>query len=122
MPCSAQEGKTLILKFGQNAYWLGRVDLFVSTTAPASASASAASSAGAPAAKRKVNCTFEWSYQANRRFAPDPAILSLLAAYLPPTSPSSSLVPAADRVLTQLLTPLDSRTSVRVLSSLSCAL
>ncbi len=122
MPITAQEGSTLIVKCGQNAYWLGKIDMFVTATTTTSSSitstntATTAAAAPTPPASsnRKVSVTYQWSYIANRKQKPDPDCIARLAKYLPPPTSSTANKQADEappQVLMRFTGALDSRTS-----------
>lgn len=64
------KSETLIHKSGQDAHWLGRVDLYVRKTEPCYDRESG-----------DVEVTFEWQMLCNRGFEPDPVLRALITRY-----------------------------------------
>lgn len=90
-PITWYEGNTLIHKSGQDAQFLGRVDLLMHKTPTAQGS--------------QVTVTTSWRMLANRGVTPDPAIAALVAPYV------TQLDQALGAALGTSSTALDSRTS-----------
>jgi 2',3'-cyclic-nucleotide 2'-phosphodiesterase (5'-nucleotidase family) len=88
-PYAQTEGHTLIFKCGQNAYWLGQVDLRVEITINNSSSTTTATTTGAAAVvaggavghDRHVSVYPSWSMIACRGLAHDPKCDAIIEGY-----------------------------------------
>eukprot|EP00007_Cunea_sp_BSH-02190019_P007680 CAMPEP_0174239250 /NCGR_PEP_ID=MMETSP0417-20130205/13992_1 /TAXON_ID=242541 /ORGANISM="Mayorella sp, Strain BSH-02190019" /LENGTH=509 /DNA_ID=CAMNT_0015318173 /DNA_START=86 /DNA_END=1611 /DNA_ORIENTATION=- len=96
LPYTTMKGKTLIHKCGQNAYWLGRVDMRITVTTTAD--------------RRRVNVSYGWKMISNMddTVRPDPECVELIRKWVPLEDELSAS--GVDMVL--LSHDLDSRTAI----------